>query len=372
MRGLRKGLSLLTAVILGGACLPAQTTGLQTRNNFSARILNHSLEDGRGSEIRLGWKPALFAEYFPVSNVRISAEVETDAWARGVFEAGADRQTMDLGLYRAWGAVAVAQTELKAGLQHIRMGTAQILRPLMWFDRLRPESFLEETSGVWALTLDHFFPNPELRLWLMPAADKLKGAEVLPSLPDSWEAGGRIGFTTPWGDTGLSYHRRQIAPPPTVDAVCEQRLGLDHRLDGFMGAWLEAAAELRDSGISLPGADLARQSLAVTLGEDYTLGIGNGLYLMAEQNLKLPDLREVSTDEAAWGGALLLAYPLGLLDELRCLANWDFTAERGNAALAWRRVYDLLSWELSLGLDSGFPSGTSRSPQLALAVNYDL
>lgn len=196
MSGLRQALSL-AAITLGAACLWAETTGLQVRNNFSAQGLNYSLAEGRGSAIRLGWKPALFAEYYPGGNVRISAEVETDAWARGVFETGADRQSMDLGLYRAWGAVAVAQTELKAGLQHIRMGTAQILRPLMWFDRLRPESFLEETSGVWALTLDHFFPNPELRLWLMPAADKLKGAEVLPSLPDSWEAGGRIGFTTP-------------------------------------------------------------------------------------------------------------------------------------------------------------------------------
>lgn len=372
MRGLRKGLSLLTAVILGGACLPAQTTGLQTRNNFSARILNHSLEDGRGSEIRLGWKPALFAEYFPVSNVRISAEVETDAWARGVFEAGADRQTMDLGLYRAWGAASVDQTELKAGLQHIRMGTARIFRPLMWFDRLQPEALLNETPGVTALTLAHFFPNPELRLWLMPAAGKLKGAETLPSQPDSWETGGRMGFSSSWGDTGLSYHRRQIDPHTLSDAVCEQRLGLDHRVDGVLGAWLEGSVELRDRDIDLPQAKLARQSLAVTLGEDYTLGIGNGLYLMAEQNLKLPDLLEVDTDEAALAGALLLSYPLGLLDELRCLANWDFAAQRGSGTLAWRQVYDLLSWELSLGLDSGFPKPASRSPRLALAVNYDL
>jgi len=367
----------LTCLILWW--LPAMTPlgaaelDLDTRNGFSAQALAYADAALPDAELDLAWKPELFAEYRPWPEWRLSADLSLDNQLRLLFDGADSEQSLDFRLYRAWAALAWRRTELKAGLQHIRMGPAQILRPLQWFDRIAPASLLRDTEGVMALTLTHFFPQPELRLWLIRGNGGTKGAELLPTPKGVWEAGGRLGVLNPLGDTGLSAHWRRLENPITEAQVWEWKLGWDHRLDLAFGAWLEAALELRD--IEIPSAEeteLPRQSLNATLGLDYTFGVGNGLYVLTEQNLQVSGSQPVKYTDARGQAALLLSYPLGLLDGLQLLATYDYIGRRGLGTLAWRRVYDLLSWELAISLDAGLPARLRRTPSLRLTLNYDL
>lgn len=107
-----------------------------------------------------GWRPELFGEWFPRPELRFSAEMSMDNRVELLFADPASTQEKDFELYRAWAAAAFKETELKAGLQHIRMGVAQIYRPLQWFDDLVPGAFRQDSKGVVALTLSHFSPIP--------------------------------------------------------------------------------------------------------------------------------------------------------------------------------------------------------------------
>jgi len=362
-------LAMLLAV---GTVLPAQTSGWEVKNRFTAQGALYGdtyLPDG---SLDLIWKPELFGEYSRGQKLRLSADVIIDNRLKLLFAGYDSAQNLNFKLYRAWGAVTWGQTEFKCGLQHIRMGPAQLLRPLMWFDRLVPGALLQETEGVKALTLSHFFPNPELRLWAMPGIGRSKGSELLPSRQGSWEFGGRLGVQNPLGETGISGHRREAEDPLSGNSAVEYRVGIDHRYDGVIGAWLEASANHLENQLISMGSDYPENSVSATLGGDYTFGVGNGLYLLAEQNVRFSGPTSLSYEEAQYQTALLLSYPLNLLDGLQLLAFYDIDKERGLATLAWRRTYDYLSWEVSVSLDSGYPAVLSSAPSLNIVINYDL
>lgn len=50
--------------------------------------------------------------------------------------------------YRYWLRYSNMQRELRIGHQRINFGTAKILRPLQWFDKINPLDKNEETKGV--------------------------------------------------------------------------------------------------------------------------------------------------------------------------------------------------------------------------------
>lgn len=371
--------ALLTGGLLLGAWghpLQAEATQITARNSFTVQGSVFGSAELPAAAADLVWKPELFGEYFVTPAFRLSGDLSMDNRLKLVFGGGDSAQDLEFKLYRAWAAASFRNTELKGGLQHIRMGVTQIFRPLMWFDRMNPGAFLEETEGVQALTFSHFFPNPELRLWLLPGSGKTKGAELLPTQEDSWEFGGRIGVLSPLGETGLSYHQREISAPLSSDGMLEHRIGFEQRVDGFMGAWLEAAVNVLEQDIQVPekhaGATYPRRSLSCTLGGDYTFGVGNGLYLLLEHNLQAQGDQAVKVKDAELQGAVLMSYPLGLLDSLRLLASYSYTGRKGLGTLSWRRTYDLLSWDLSLSLDSAYPAPISHMPALSLTINYDL
>ncbi len=371
-----KKLLFLLWILISASWLAAQESGISVTNSFTSQNQAFFARELPDSEAALSWKPELFAEYFPLPRLRLSAEMSMDNSLRMVFDGEDSSQDLDFEPYRAWGGISYRSTELKAGLQHIRMGVAQILRPLQWFDTLVPGSMLGETEGVEALTLTHFFPNPDLRLWAMPAAEDAKGAEILASRDGTWEFGGRMGWINPLGETGLSYHHREVEDHYSGEGVAEHRVGLDQRVDGFMGGWLEAAYTAQDEAIQAPTPMgyqvMPKNRISLTLGGDYTFDIGNGLYLLMEQNVQLQGAEPVEYDEARFFGALLMNYPLGVLDGLHFLASYEYEEQRGIASISWRRAYDYLSWDLSLILDAGYPAILSRAPALSLTINYDI
>ncbi len=357
--------------------LAAGDARITVQNRFTAQgtlLVGARLTDASAS---LGWKPELFGEFEPFADCRLSGDVSMDNRLELVFEGGDPDQDIDLSLYRAWLAASWKQTELKAGLQHIRMGVAQIYRPLQWFDDLVPGSFLQESQGVRALTLSHFFPNPELRVWALPGTGKTKGRERIATRKGVWELGGRAGLINAGGETGISFLHRILQNDQDPDnQVREFRFGLDQRLDGFMGCWLEADFNYlsHEIGVYEGGGFVPepRYYGSATIGGDYTFAIGNGLYILGEGNYEWGRAAQ-SRNESCWSGAVLLNYPLGLLDGLQWLGAYQQEDKRLSGMLSWRRTYDKLSWDLSLGFTQSDYEGSGKKTGLAsLTINYDI
>ena len=78
----------------------------------------------------------------------------------------------------------------------------------------------------------------------------------------------------------------------------------------------------------------------LTLGADYTFGIGNGLYVQSEylriDNSDKPEKLGVASSLIA----LSSSYPVGLFDNFRGIIYHDFKNENWYRFLSWQRTYD--------------------------------
>ncbi len=347
-------LSFMLALLMVSLVItvPLQGSSISTRNQFNLSVTTFGDEALPDASLEFLWQPDITVKH-PISE-RLSLGMELSMQNR--LSSQWDKQDMEIktDVYRYLFRCDTPQSELRIGLQRINFGSAQILRPLQWFDTLKPLDKLEQTRGAKALLARHYFDNnSNLWLWGMLADEDLKGNEVLPSKADSPEWGGRYQFPNPLGESALSFHSREL------DLGREYRAGFDHRLDTFAGAWVEASGSLMDSGSQ-------DNRLSTTIGLDYTVGIGNGVVLTCENmsTFSKPDKVNQVT-------ALMGVYPLGLLDSVMLISTWNWDESFGIANLLWRRTYDLFSIELSLSVDSGMPAQISNSPAVNLTISYN-
>jgi len=278
------------------------------------------------------------------------------------FKAGAEfsdstETFQDFDLYRAWLRFGSPQTGLRIGKQKISFGSARILRPLQWFDELDPLDKSEYTNGVWAaLFSQNWLNNNSIILWAQTDPSSLH-------LSEEHDLGGRLQIVNPVGETAISLNTKR-----SLAEYNNYKLGFDHRWDGIIGAWIEACGSFQEHSIHKD-----KYSTAITLGMDWTLSVGSGLALTLENELlhegtAAPKMLHYSNDLVA----LLASYPLGILDTVTLLNIYETRSSTNSTQLIWRRAYDKLSWDLGLGLDSGFPSGQSHSPTLSLKIDYYL
>jgi hypothetical protein len=185
-------------------------------------------------------------------------------------------------------------------------------------------------------------------------------------------------FLSPLGETGLTAHGRSAEAPLGGEGLSELRLGLDHRVDGLIGAWTEASLNLMEAAgplpLELPGGidPYAANRLSATLGADYTFGIGNGIHCLLENNLTVQGSELMKLGEANILTALLGSYPLGLLDGISILALFDHRSSSGSVTILWQRSYDYLSWELALDKGFGRDDRLRRKPALRFNLQYDI
>jgi hypothetical protein len=229
------------------------------------------------------------------------------------------------------------------GLQKINFGSAKMFRPLMWFDKLDPRDPLQLTDGVWGLLGRYYFQNnANIWLWGLYGNKDTKGWEILPVKKQRPEAGGRVQLPVPHGETALSYHFRTIdATSLSPDEIGEHRWGFDTRLDVVVGLWFEASWTKLNKDIGL----FTNQEM-MTLGSDYTIGVGNGLAVTFEQLLFSYDRNAFAFTNTTTFSGLSLSYPVSMLDNLSLINYYDWNNKNNYLFLNWQRQLNHLTFYL--------------------------
>jgi len=232
--------------------------------------------------------------------------------------------------YRLWGRYSGKQFEIRIGLQKIDFGSATLLRPLQWFNSISPRDPLKITNGVWgALGRYYFLNNANVWAWVLYGNEMRRGLDLIGSYKNDPEYGFRYQQPLPKGEIALSYHHRTIETQnwftkPTTGIFPmknpEDRIGLDGKWDLGIALWFEAVY-IKPSKESLNYSDQA----LLTIGTDYTFGIGNGLYVLFEHLIsnirQTPSVFDVNNNITA----STISYPLGLDDNISSIVDygWD-------------------------------------------------
>ena len=298
------------------------------------------------SQIGIQYIPELTVEHEIGSQFMIDAEASARIY--GTIDFNDERSTDtegELKVYRLWGRFSSNQFESRLGLQKINFGSATLFRPLRWFDRIDPRDPLQITEGVYALLLRYYFQNnANIWLWGLYGNDDPKGREIAPTADNTVEFGGRVQVPLYTGEVALSYHHRQadfsqlsilVADEVGDDSVGEDRLGLDGKWDVGVGIWFEGAIVRHQTDI--PGLKYQR---ALTVGIDYTFGIGNGLNVLGEHNITDFSDSAFGSGEGGHISGLSANYPLGLIDKLSTIVSYDWDNNDWYRTLTWQRQYD--------------------------------
>ncbi len=249
--------------------------------------------------------------------------------------------------YRMWLRFSSAQFEARLGLQKINFGSASLLRPLMWFDRIDPRDPLQLTDGVYGLLMRYYFlDNTNVWVWGLYGNDDPKGWETMSSHRKSPELGGRIQTPVGKGEIAFSYHHREIdakglfpGPAPDNPRIPENRCAIDGKWDIGIGIWFETSL-FHQQTEHLPYT----WQRALNVGIDYTLSIGNGLNVIGEHFVLEASRDAFGSGEAAKFSALALNYPLGLLDNITGILYYDWENKDFYNFLRWQRTYDRWSF----------------------------
>ena len=284
-------------------------------------------------------------------NYSISSELSFNSYADVIYSEDSNETRKDLKPYRLWLRFASTQFELRAGLQKINFGSASLLRPLMWFDKIDPRDPLQMTDGVYGLLARYYFlNNTNIWVWGLYGNDETKGWEVLPSQKDEIEYGGRIQIPLFTGEIAASYHHRKadLSSIPysallfSDTSIPEDRFGLDGKWDYVVGFWIEGCLIHQDIEIL---QSLKYQKL-YNIGVDYTFNLGNGLNVITEYfTLETSEKISSSTENISFFAGSL-NYPLGLIDNITTMVYHNKKNKDLYRFINWQRKYDNLSFYL--------------------------
>jgi len=286
-------------------------------------------------------------------SVTIDAEVSANSFGTARLYSGSGTSPKaEIKSYRAWLRISTSQFEARAGLQKISFGSASLLRPLMWFDSIDPRDPLQITDGVYALLLRYYtVSNANFWIWGMYGNGKIRGWDISPPDKKSPEFGGRVQVPLGSGELAATYHHRRVDLSPvlllpgseSLPSVPEDRVGLDGKWDIGVGVWFEGAL-VRQKTTLIPQP--WRQSF--TIGLDYTFGLGNGLNALIEHCQLESSAKAFRPGNGTSFSALLLNYPVGLLDKVTGIFYYDWKNKSAYRFLSWQRTYDRLTFDLIL------------------------
>ena len=287
----------------------------------------------------------------------LDAEASANAYSTLSVRADAhDRFSTGLRPYRGWLRFSTSRFEARVGLQKLSFGSAALFRPLMWFDSLDPRDPLQLTDGVTGVLLRYYSTgNANVWAWGLYGNDDRRGFDLAPPDKRAPEFGGRIELPLFKGEIGATYHHRKAAidgltpimspaavsvaaSPHPVPPVPEDRIGLDGKWDLGIGLWFEGALVHQHSPL-LPFS----YQRALTVGLDYTFALGRGLTALAEHFRIASSAQAFSPGDGLSFTALLLRYPLGLLDEISGIFYYDWKNHGVYRFVGWKHTTDALS-----------------------------
>lgn len=281
----------------------------------------------------------------PVSSLSIEGEGSLNIWGAAFYTGDSVSLDEKLDPYRAWIKLSGDQFELRAGLQKINFGSANMIRPLMWFDQLDPKDPLRLTKGVYGILGRYYFlNNANIWLWGLYGNNERKGLEMFPSKKNSFEFGGRVQVPIGIGEFAATYHHREanieIAFPVVAEEIsAENRYALDAKVDLGVGAWFEGALIQKNSELLLTD-----NTTMFNAGLDYTFNIGNGLHIMAEGlYYMLGEEAFQSSQEIVFGG-LSMNYPLNIIHDLSAIIFIDAENKELYRFVNWSMTYDRWSF----------------------------
>ncbi len=228
--------------------------------------------------------------------------------------------------YRLWGRFTGKRYEIRVGLQKIDFGSALLLRPLQWFNQIDPRDPLQLTYGVYSMLGRYYFQNnANIWLWVLYGNHEARGVDKLPTYSRHPEFGGRVQYPIPSGEIALSYNHRtadagNIPLVEPVEKIPEDRFGLDGKWDLEIGVWFEASYLHRSKNVGI----LTNQTM-LTVGADYTFGIGNGLNAVVEHMITTADVKPFAFSGTSNTTALSVSYPLGLFDNINGFFYYSWT-----------------------------------------------
>ena len=296
----------------------------------------------------------LGGRYLPQGNLKFNMkndqlldfEASVNAYGNLAFSIDEEVETSGaLKPYRFWARYSGAQWEVRAGLQKINFGSANAIRPLMWFDQIDPRDPLKLTDGVWGVLGRYYFlNNANVWLWGILGSEETKGWEVMASKKNSPEVGGRIQLPYSIGEIGLSYHRRTIAKdadviyPTYIFDVSENKFGLDIRMDWAIGSWVETSYSKK----SAYAGNLMNQTF-INIGGDYTFNIGSGLYFSFEHLIMAYDETPFEFSSPVGFSIATASYPIGLFDNLSAIVYYDWKNKNAYNFVNYQKQFNNLN-----------------------------
>ncbi|MEA3317993.1 MAG: hypothetical protein U9R54_08550 [Bacteroidota bacterium] len=219
------------------------------------------------------------------------------------------------------------QFDIRIGLQKINFGSASLLRPLMWFERIDARDPLQLTDGVYAaLGRYYFLNNANVWLWTLYGNKNTKGWEIFESDNKIPEIGGRIQYPILTGEMAASYHHRNgvfggIIPDTLSNSngFSENRYAIDGKFDLEIGLWFETVLIHQDINFT----DKNYQRL-INIGADYTFNIANGLNLTCEYFTYTRTTSIFGKANNNEFGAVSLNYPINIINNLQTIVYYDF------------------------------------------------
>ncbi len=304
-------------------------------------VSNHKFEfDGQASiygsyspnndlDIFMGarYLPELNYAYTLRNKTMLDFEVSANIYGSVLFDPfNNSKYNSDVKPYRVWARYTGKQYELRAGLQKIDFGNAMMLRPLQWFDEIDPRDPLQFTTGVYgALGRYYFLNNANIWAWVLYGNKNPRGFELMKNNKNIPEFGGRIQYPVPKGEIAGSYHHRNASSKDLqgydfYDKIPENRYALDGKWDVEVGVWFEAVHINKRKNVGM----LTNQTY-LTLGVDYTFGVGSGLNVILENMLSTYNEKTFAFDNRSNVTATSISYPLGFFDNITTMAyySWD-------------------------------------------------
>jgi hypothetical protein len=255
--------------------------------------------------------------------------------------------------YRLSARISSDQWEIRAGLQKISFGSASILRPLMWFDKIDARDPLQLTDGVYGVLGRYYFlNNANIWIWGLYGNKERRGWDYFPSSPKKPEFGGRVQLPVLSGDLAFTYHHRYadhshdaLTSIPAEELVFpENKFGLDGKWDIGAGIWFEYVYKNSKTSIVY----LIRQEHYLNLGSDYTLLVGNGLNLSAEHFMLSSESNLNHTWNAQNFTAFSTSYPFGTINRASLMVFYNYEKQNWYRFINFQRQYNNLSLYLML------------------------